>query len=217
MLAALDHRDRTGDGQYIDLSQTEASLHFLAPALLDYEVNGRKAPRPGNRHPAMVPHGVFPVAGDDRWIAIACQDDDQWQALCAAAALDPALAGLDAATRRQREDDLEHLLASWTAGRDGRQVEIELQRAGVACHQVQDSADLAGDPQLAHRCHFVQADHADHGQVWVEGSRFHLSLTPATIDGGGPTLGQHTFDVLLGILGYDDERLAELAVAGVLE
>jgi benzylsuccinate CoA-transferase BbsF subunit len=217
ILAAIDHRDRTGQGQYIDLSQTEASIHFLAPALLDYELNGRLAERPGNRHPTMAPHGVFPVAGDDRWIAIACEDDGQWRSLCAAAGLPPALSGLDVAGRRAREDDLEQLIGAWSAARDGAEVERQLQAAGVACHRVQDSADLVEDPQLSHRNHFVQVEHADHAKVWVEGSRCVLSRTPASIDAGGPTLGQHTFDVLLGILGYDDERLAELAVAGVLE
>jgi crotonobetainyl-CoA:carnitine CoA-transferase CaiB-like acyl-CoA transferase len=165
----------------------------------------------------MVPHGVFPVAGDDRWIAIVCQDDDQWQALCKLAGFGPGLGDLDSADRRQREDELEQLIARWSAGASGAELEAELQRAGIACHRVQVSADLVDDPQLVHRGHFVEVDHADHGRIWVEGSRFRLSRTPASITSGGPTLGQNTFDVLLGILGYDDERLAELAVAGVLE
>ena len=82
ILAALDHRDRTGEGQYIDLSQAEASMSFLAPAVLDYTVNGQMPPKLGNAHPQMSPHGVYPSAGENRWIAIACENDDQWKALC---------------------------------------------------------------------------------------------------------------------------------------
>ncbi len=217
ILAAVDHRDRTGEGQYIDLSQAEASISFLAPAVLDYTVNGRQAGRPGNRHPAMAPHAVFPVTGDDRWIAIACQSDDQWRSLCEVAGFDTDLAALDFDHRKAKEDDLEQLIADWTAGQDGGQLETLLQERGVACHRVQNSIDLAADPQLAHRHHFVEGEHAENGSMWVEGSRFELSRTPAEITQAGPTLGQHTFDVLLGILGYDDERLSELVVSGVLE
>ncbi len=216
ILAAIDHRERTGEGQYIDVAQAEASIAFLAPAVLDYEVNGRLAPRPGNRHPVMVPHGVFPTVGGG-WIAIAVESEEAWRALAAAAGLDPALAGLDADGRRSREDDLEAAIATWTTPQDGVTLAEALQSVGVAAHTVQTAADAAADPQLAHRGHFVEVEHADHGTVWVENSRFHLSRTPAAVTRGGPTLGQHTFDVLVGILGYDDDRLAELAVAGVLE
>ncbi len=216
LMAALDHRERTGEGQYIDVAQAEASIAFLAPAVLDYEVNGRLAPRPGNRHPVMVPHGVFPTAGDG-WIAVAAQSEEAWRALAAAAGLDPALAALDADARRAREDELEAAIANWTAPPDAAALAGALQSAGVAAHAVQTAADATVDPQLAHRGHFVEVEHADHGTVWVENSRFRLSRTPAAVTRGGPTLGQHTFDVLVGILGYDDDRLAELAVAGVLE
>jgi crotonobetainyl-CoA:carnitine CoA-transferase CaiB-like acyl-CoA transferase len=217
ILAAIDHRDRTGEGQYIDLSQAEASISFLAPAVLDYVVNGREADRPGNRHAGMAPHGVFPVAGDDLWITIACQDDAQWRSLVGLAGFDESLADLDLAKRKEREDELEHLIVDWTASQDGAELEAALQEAGIAAHRVQGSELLTNDPQLLHREHFVDVEHADHGSIHVEGSRFKLSRTPASITQGGPTLGQHTFDVLMGILEYDEDRIGEIAVAGVLE
>ncbi len=217
ILAAVEHRDRTGEGQYIDLSQAEASISFLAPALLDYVVNGRDADRPGNRHPSLVPHVVVPVAGDDRWIAVVCEDDDAWRALCGLAGFGDELAALDAAGRRAREDDIEERLAAWTADRDGSELEAALQEAGVAAHLLLDGAGLAADPQLAHRGHFVDVPHDDNGTMWVEGPRFAMSRTPGEVTSAGPTFGQHTFDVLIGILGYDEDRIAELAVAGVLE
>src|SRR5262249_20607690 len=81
LLAAIDHRRRTGEGQYLDFAQAEAAVHFLAPAVLDYVVNGTVTSRDGNRDAAMVPHGVYPCAGDDEWIAMVCRDDDDWRVL----------------------------------------------------------------------------------------------------------------------------------------
>jgi len=217
ILAALDHRDRTGEGQYIDVSQAEASLHFLTPALLDHFVNGAQAAALGNRHPAMAPHGVFPVAGDDGWIAIACQDDGEWAALCDLAGFGPADRALDLAGRLADQDRIETLIAEWSAGRDGADLERRLQDAGVAAHTAQTSAQLAADPQLAHRRHFRQVDHSVHGTVWVEGPRFQMSRSQVELTHGGPSYGEHTFEVLENVLGYDADRIAELAVAGVLE
>ncbi len=241
LLAALEHRDRTGEGQYIDMSQAEASMAFLAPAVLDYEVNGRQAPTPGNRHPQMAPHGAFPTAqpdtkatdngadaaagsgdGEEYWLTIAVAGDDEWRALCELAGFDSAsdgtdLASLDLAGRQAREDELEELLGAWTAGRDGYELQERLQAAGIAAHMVQGSAALMVDPQLVHRNHFQQVAHADHGTFWIEGPRFTMSRTPVELTDAGPSLGQHTFEVLLGILGYDDEALGEVAAAEVLQ
>ena len=217
ILAAVDHRDRTGQGQYIDLSQAEASISFLAPAVLDYTVNGVEAERPGNRHRSLAPHAVFPANGDDLWVAIVCENDEQWRALCDTVGLDAAFAELDLAGRKAREDEIEELIGAWTATRERADIQEELQAKGIACHQVQNSADLASDPQLVHREHFIHGEHAENGAMYVEGTRFKLSRTPGEVTQAGPTIGQHTFDVLLGVLGYDDERLSELVIAGVLE
>lgn len=88
ILAALDYRRCTGDGQYIDQSQSECSLHFLGPAILDYTVNGRVQVRAGNTDHVFAPHGVYPVAGEDKWIAIVCRTDDDWRRFCAAVGRD---------------------------------------------------------------------------------------------------------------------------------
>jgi crotonobetainyl-CoA:carnitine CoA-transferase CaiB-like acyl-CoA transferase len=216
LLAALEHRERTGEGQYIDMSQAEASMAFLAPAVLDYEVNGRMVPALGNRHPEMTPHGAFPTVGYDRWIAIAVEDDGCWRALCGLAGFDD-VADLDHDARRAREDELEERIGAWTAHQDGFELQERLQAAGVAAHVVQVSADATVDPQLAHRDHFRQVAHADHGTFWIEGPRFRMSRAQPELTDAGPSLGQHTFDVLLGILGYDDEALSEVAASGMLE
>jgi crotonobetainyl-CoA:carnitine CoA-transferase CaiB-like acyl-CoA transferase len=217
LLAALEQRERTGEGQYIDMSQAEASMAFLAPAVLDYEVNGRMSPGLGNRHPEMTPHGAFPAAGDDRWIAIAVEDDQQWRALCDLASFDDELGGLDHDARRAREDELEDRIGAWTADQDGFELQQRLQDAGVAAHMVQVAADLVDDPQLTHRNHFREVAHADHGTFWIEGPRFAMSRSTTDITDAGPSLGQHTFEVLMRILGYDDEALSEVAASEVLQ
>jgi crotonobetainyl-CoA:carnitine CoA-transferase CaiB-like acyl-CoA transferase len=218
VLAAVDHHRRTGEGQYIDLSQAEASMMFLAPALLEHTVNGRVWERNGNDDPALVPHGVYPAAGEDRWVAVACRDDADWARLAGLLGR-PDLGALTAVERRARVEELDGLIAQWTATRPPEEAQETLQGAGVAAHQVQNTAECFADPQLAHRRHFREVSHATQrdGITWVEGTRFTLSRTPAQITRGGPTFGEHTFDVLTDILGYDGDRVADLAVAGVLE
>ena len=216
LLAALDHRDRTGEGQYIDLSQAEASMTFLAPAVLDYEVNGHLPDKLGNDHPVMSPHGVFASAGEDRWIAVACDNDDQWRALCGVIGAG-GLGGLGVDERRERSDEIAELITAWTSQRDGVEAHDELQAAGVPAHAIADSAMMADDPQLEHRSHFRNVTHGTNGTMWVEGTRFVMSRSSDGISHGGPTYGEHTFEVLEQLLGYDPDRIAELAVAGVLE
>ena len=220
LLAALDHRARGGQGQYIDLSQAEASLHLLAPALVHYDASGHELVRAGNRHPELCPHAVFPCRArgedDDRWIAIAIQDDAAWARLATEIQW-PDLASLTCPERKQRENELEALIGRWTAGFDEDDLTMRLQGIGVAAHGVQNSPELWADPQLAHRGHFTRVDHAIHPGLVVEASRFVLSRSAPSRYGPPPTLGQHAFEILHDLLGYDDDRIADIAAAGVLE
>ena len=220
ILAALDHRDRTGQGQYIDQSQAESALHFIAPALLDYTVNGRVQSRNGNRDPHMAPHGVYPATGDDRWVAIVVRSDEEWRTFCQIIeqpdlAGDERFASLQA--RLAHQDELDDIVAEWTKSQGEKEIEGVLQARGIPAHVVQNSPELSVDPQLAHRGHFVEVPHEVHGTTTVEGSRFTLSRTPAKIERPGPTFGQHNQHILETILGYDSDRIAELTAAGVLE
>ena len=220
ILAALDHRDRTGQGQYVDFSQAEASLHFLTPALLDYEINGRVQGRVGNRDPGMAPHGVYPAAGDDRWVAVAVGDDEQWRALCEVLGRSELVSDERFATVERRlvnQDELDGIVSEWTQQRDGYEAQKVLQARGVPAHVLQNSAEAMQDPQLLHRGHFVEVPHEIHGKTTVEGSRFRLSRTPARVERSGPTFGRDNQYVLETILGYSQERIAELAAGGVLE
>ena len=216
LMSALEHRRATGEGQYLDLSQAEAALHLLAPALLDQQLNGRVAERAGNRDLVHAPHGVYPTAGTDQWIAIACTSDAAWATVARLTGRDD-LASLGVTERRARQDELDQVIAAWSAGQDGPGLMARLQSEGVAAHVVQNSPQFAADPQIVHRGHFVEVEHAKQGTTVVEASRFRLSRTPATFSRGGPTFGEQTFEVLTELLGYDGDRIADLAAAELLE
>jgi crotonobetainyl-CoA:carnitine CoA-transferase CaiB-like acyl-CoA transferase len=217
ILAAVDHRDRTGEGQYIDLSQAESSMHFLAPAVLDYKINGKLAPQIGNAHPVLCPHGAYPSLGDDKWVTIACQDEESYGRLCEVAGLNEDLKVLELASRRERASEIDEAIANWTMTLSSKEISEILQGCGVAAHAVQAAADLVEDPQLSHRKHFREVAHQTNEKMWVEGTRFQMSRSQDDITDGGPSYGQHTFDVLEGVLGYEPAQIADLAVAGVLE
>ena len=215
VLAAVEHRNRTGEGTHIDFSQLEGALHFLAPQFLDQEINGRTAGRHGNVDAIMCPHAVYPAAGDDRWVAIACETDDHWAALAKLIGVD-ALAALGVEERRARADELDRLVSDWSSTLEAAEAAARLQALGVPAHPVADAADTVADPQLAHRQHYRQAAHPLHGMTWVEGANYTLSRTPSRVDWGGPIFGQHNAEVLEGILGYDSDRVAELIIAGAV-
>ncbi len=215
LLAAIDHRRRTGEGAYIDYSQLEGALHFLAPAFLEDELNGRLVQRNGNRDRHMAPHGVYPCEGDDQWVAVACQDDDQWEALAALIGAGE-LAGLSVADRHTRHDELDELIGRWTAARGPFEAQSALIEAGVAAHAVQRGRDVTSDPQMLHRNAFVEVPHSSLGHSWAEAQAFLLSDTSIEPVHSAPMYGEHSYQVLCELLGYDPDRFAELAVADAL-
>ena len=217
LLAALDHRRRTGRGQHIDLSQAEAALHLLVPAILDYQLNDHLWHRDGNRDRDLCPHGVYPTRGADRWIAIACQSDRAWAAFQTVLGWveDESLATVDA--RRSRQDELDRRIGEWTVTQDERSIEATLVAAGVAAHVVQNSPECWSDPQLTHRQHFVRAEHTSLGELVVEGSRFKLSRTPADLHRAGPELGEHNVHVLETVLGYGPDQIADVFASMAME
>ena len=196
---ALLYRRRTGHGVYLDVSQVECAIYSLAPWLLDYERDGEIRLRDGNRHAGAVPHGAFPCADEagigDRWVAIACWTDDEWDALARAMAIDdPSLATF--AARAARIDEVETLVADWTRSRRRLEVAEQLQAAGIEAVPVEDFGDLHDDPQLANRDHFEPHHHAFLGDGLYERNGFRLRESPSGYDRAGPTLGQDTDWVL---------------------
>jgi crotonobetainyl-CoA:carnitine CoA-transferase CaiB-like acyl-CoA transferase len=220
VLAALEYRRRTGKGQYIDQSQAESALHFLTPALLDCAANGRVQQGAGNADSECAPHGVYPALGDDRWIAITCRTDDEWRSLCAAMDRSGLASNEEFCTRAARyrnRDQLDQIISEWTRCLTAHAAEQQLQQLRIPAAALQDSNDIGHDPQLASRGYLVEIEHPVYGQTVIEGSRFRLSRTPATIRRPAPTLGGDNQYVLESILGYDHDRITELVASGVLE
>jgi benzylsuccinate CoA-transferase BbsF subunit len=216
LLAALDHRRRTGEGQYLDFAQAEAAVHFLTPAMLDVTVNRRDPCRTGNSDPNVAPHGVYPCAGDDAWVAVVCEHDEQWRTVAELVGRDD-LADLGVDARRARAGEIDAALGEWTSLRSAADAQEVLVGRGVPAHAVQNSGECATDPQLIHLGHFVTLPHSEHGTIVVEASRVDLSATPAEVRRSPPILGEHTVEVLTEVLGYDDDRLGELFAAGALD
>tara|TARA_B100000579_G_scaffold33937_1_gene23753 strand:+ start:35 stop:820 length:786 start_codon:yes stop_codon:yes gene_type:complete len=216
VMGALEHKRRTGEGQYIDLSQAEAALHLMSPALLEYSINGNIWERAGNRDHVFAPQGGYPTKGDDNWIAISCKDDSQWISLAREMGRED-ISGLSNVERHERHEELDEIISAWTLQRSGAELMEALQEIGVASHIVQNSPELSTDPQMTHRGLFAEVIHGTHEPFFVDGTRFHLSRTPAEVTHAGPVFGEHTFEVLTDNLGYDSDRIAELAVAELLE
>ena len=216
VLATLDLLLR-GSGGHVDLSQLEAMAATMGPALLEAGVgappDGRTAEYP-NRSRRAVPSGVYPAAGQDRWVAIVALDQTQWEALRALA----ELPGAGLADRRARQDEIDTALAGWTRAQPAEAVVSRLQDAGVAAALVATGADLVDrDEHLAARGFYPVLDHPLAGPVRHEGIVARLARTPGALTAAAPLLGQHTAQVLGELLGLDEERLAELAAAGVTE
>ena len=168
----------------------------------------------------MAPHGVYACAGDDRWVAVTVADDAEWAALCRVLE-QPDLASdarfATAAARLEHRAVLDGLLTSYTEKLEPEEAERRLQDAGVAASVVKGSREIIVDPQLLHRNHFVEIPNPAGKPTTVEGSRSRLSRTPAQVGGLAPTLGRDNEYVLKEILGYSDERVSELVIAGALE
>ena len=222
ILAGLDRSRRTGEGIHIDMSQLETTLHFSAPVLLDYAVNGREQSRQGNRDPAAAPHGVYPCAGDDRWIALGCFSDAHWEGLQRTIApggtgwpYNPEYATL--LGRKANEDGLDELLSAWTVSWEAGALMETLQSAGVPAGVVNDCRDLFDDAQLQHRGHFQWLDHPEIGPYATDASEMVFSLSPGSLDRPAPLLGEHTSHVLKELIGLSDDEYRSLEEDGVLE
>jgi crotonobetainyl-CoA:carnitine CoA-transferase CaiB-like acyl-CoA transferase len=219
VLAALLHRRRTGEGQYIDLSQWETSVAVLPEAVLDWTMNGRQPPRDGNRDPHMAPHGVFRAGGEDRWIAIAVEDDEGWRRLARTIgrpelADDPRFATLVA--RKRHEDELEAVLTEWTRGRAPDEGTALLQAAGVPAFTAATNQDLAESPHLAARGYFVDLPHAEVGVRRHAGIPWRMSESETRVRRPAPCLGADTDDVLRTVCGYADAEIARLRATNAL-
>jgi benzylsuccinate CoA-transferase BbsF subunit len=219
ILAALWHRQRTGEGQYIDQSQWESAIAILPEGIMAEVINGRQPERMGNRSVSMAPHGIFRAAGEDEWVSIACTSDGDWAALCRA--MERSDLAADArfstvAARKQNEDALEAEVTAWTSGRDRWQITRALQAAGVAAFPAMTSKDLVEDAHLRERGIFVELEHPEVGVRTHVGIPWQMSGTPCAVEQPAPLLGQHTDEVLRTVLRMPDAEIAGLRERGVL-
>lgn len=219
VLAALDHRRRTGGGQYIDLAQYENGLQFLSPAILDYGVNGRVMERMGNRHRYAAPHGMYPCLGEDRWMALSIFSDGEWQRLkevmgSPAWADDPRFDTV--LGRKECEDQLDENMKAWTRRFDSRELMVMLQAAGIRAGIFNQVRDLYTDPQYVHRNIWRGVEHPEMGVFHYQGPPFELSETPAVLDRPSPCLGEHNEYFFKDLFGMTGEEYQELVAGGAI-
>jgi crotonobetainyl-CoA:carnitine CoA-transferase CaiB-like acyl-CoA transferase len=225
VLAGLVARNRTGRGQWIDFSCTEAGIGLAGPELLDSTVNGRPMRRRGkpnsnaDNFPAMAPHGVYRAKGDDSWVAIACRDDDDWARLASAIgepwASDPRWATF--ADRLAGRHELERALGAWTSGLEVTQIEALVRAAGVPVARVATPEDrIEHDTRTSRWGLWPTVHHDEIGVTRVEGVPVHLSDTDWSIRRGAPCLGADNQFVYGTLLGLSDDELGDLAARGVI-
>lgn len=219
LLAVLDYHRRTGKSCYIDLSQYEASVQYLAPLILEYQATGNLWERAGNRSPVASPHGVFPCEGDDRWCAISVFNDQEWRTLCNVMGMPDLAKDSRFSTfekRKENEDELGQHIAEWTKQFSPEEIMVKLQKAGVNAGVVQKSSDLYQDPQLGHRKHFLPVTHPEVGEYDYFCPGFRLEKVPIRA-GRAPCLGEHNEYVCTQILGLSDEEFITYLTSGALE
>lgn len=219
IMCALLHRAKTGEGQYIDLSQREACAMLLPDALMEFAMNGTQPPRNGNRDPYLAPHGVFRAKGNDRWISIAVRNDDEWRKLCGVMgkpelATDSRFAML--AARKENEDVLEAVVTAWTQEHAPEEATQKLQDAGIPSYPSLDGRDMLANPQAEARGFFVELPHPEVGTRRHLGIPWRMSHTPCEIRCAAPVLGQDTDYVLEQIIGLKKDEVASLKEKAVL-
>jgi crotonobetainyl-CoA:carnitine CoA-transferase CaiB-like acyl-CoA transferase len=216
LFSALHHRRESGEGQFIDLSQLEASTWFTGDALVEASLTGRDRVRRGNRDASKAPHNTYPCL-DGRWVAIACVDDDAWKRLVALA-LGAEWASENYANRKDRaavEDDIDRAISAWTAGLPANEVAAQCQAVGVAAGAVLNGQDLAENEHLKAREYFLE-----YGRRWIgtrrhPGQPFRLSAALPVEVRPAPTLGEHTAEVLGSLLNLTAAELEALEASDI--
>lgn len=220
ILAALEYRERSGRGQFIDMAQGEAAMCRMGEAIMDYTMNGRVAGPQGNRYAGFAPHGIYRAAGDDAWVSIVVGDDAEWRAFAGAIgspawALDPRFA--DGYGRAKHQDELDAHVEQWTSERTPAEATATLQARGVAAFPVFSSAEILADPNDEALRQNIVVEHPalDRTQM-LSGAPWKYSRTPMSVRMPTPELGEHNEQVLGGLLGIAPGEIARLIEAGVV-
>jgi crotonobetainyl-CoA:carnitine CoA-transferase CaiB-like acyl-CoA transferase len=226
VLAALYHRDLTGEGQWIDASQTEAGIMLTQVPVLDWAANGQAWERSGNRaaYQSTAPQGIYRCAGDDRWIAVTCASEDHWRALAHLAGHDEWLADPRFGTVESRiahHDPLDAALDEWTRSFEPYDLMMRLQSAGVPAGVCQTAGDRCdNDPQLRHLGWLTELTGTRIGRWPLAEVPVRMSRTPPYLGGrpdrAAPLYGEDNAAILTGLLGMSEDEVAELTEQGVL-
>ena len=219
LMVAMRERERTGRGQLIELAQVEALIPFVADAILEYQFTGKAPAARGNRHREHAPHGIYRCAGDDNWIALACETDDQWRRLARALGVerladDPCFDSAPA--RKANEDALDAELSRAIAPLNADDCVARLRDAGALAAPVNSAPAVMADPQVLSREYFVAIDRAVVGTHIYPGAVARVPDTPLRADTPAPLLGEHNRQVFAETLGMTDDEIAELERAGVI-
>lgn len=214
LMAAIYHRRRTGQGQYIDFASREAQSVLVPESLMDYALNGRVATRQGNDVPGMAPHNCYPCRGEDRWISLAITDEAEWAALCRVMgdpdwSQEPHFA--DAYQRWQHREALDRHIAAWTCEQDVYDLTKRLQGADIAAAPVMDARQIFTDPHLQARGVICRMPHPEMGEAITFGPPFRMSKTPPGVHSVAPLIGEHHAYVFGELLGLSAEALEALA------
>ena len=213
ILAALYNRSNTGQGQYIEVAQAEATASLLGPYFMDYFVNDRISPPQGNRHPNFSPYNCFPCKGEDRWCVIAVSSDEGWEQFCGAIgspkwAKDDKFGTME--SRLKNNDELEDNIKAWTKTLTPHQVMKILQTAGVPAGAVQNSEDLYYDHHLRNRGHMFTLDHGAQGNIVFDGPPVKLAKGQKPQPESAPRLGEQNDYVYKELLGFSQEEITQL-------
>jgi benzylsuccinate CoA-transferase BbsF subunit len=212
-VAALRHRNRTGQGQFIEVAQLEATTSMLGEGILEYQMTGRVLTPQGNYDPDFAPHNNYPCAGDDQWVSIAVRTEEEWQSFCRALgspdwSSDPRFA--DKRSRLTNSQELDQLVGTWTRRHSREEITRLLQQHGVAAMPVMNIEDQFTDPHWQAREAYVDVEHPHAGAEWLYGMPWLLSDTPGSVRTPAPLLGQHNEYVFCQLLGMPADELKRL-------
>lgn len=218
VLAALRHRDRTGEGQAIDLSLLESGAALFGEALMEWSLNQRVPVPRGNRHPIFAPQGCYRCAGNDCWLALTVRSETEWQTLCRVIGREgwanaPEYA--DAACRRAVHDTIDEAISAWSANLDHYEAARTLQAAGVPAAPVLANWELLSDPHLFARGFYVPVPHTEVGVFPFPGMPWKFSRTPGAIRWGAPCFAEHNGAVFREILKLSEQEIQQLYDGGV--
>ena len=219
ILAALHHRNITGEGQYIDISECEALAALCPEAVLDYTMNGRVHGRVGNRDDIMAPHSVYRCKGEDNWVSIAVSTEEEWRGLCEVIGR-PDLASAprfaDMFTRHHNQEELDTIVLAWTIKHTDYEAMHLLQGKGVPASAVLSNTQMVRDPHLRERGFCVEDDHPETGKRTMGGFSWHLSRTSGKTIRHAPLLGEHNKEVFCNLLGMSENEVTDLMNQGVI-